>query len=169
MRKILLVAATAAVLTVGLAAPATAATTGDTTTTFTLTGGDLAITVPGAADLGDYETGDAAVSGALGEVEVQDLRGSVAGWVASAESGAFTSTGNPDVLAAAVNYAVGAVAESGTVTVDASADGAIGGSSIAGEDASGNNTATWDPTISMPLDSAVLVGTYTGTITHSVL
>jgi hypothetical protein len=32
----------------------------------------------------------------------------------------------------------------------------------------GNNTATWNPTLVVALPAAAVVGTYTGTVTHSV-
>src|SRR5882762_2567146 len=65
----------ATLLLVALPGLASAATTGTTTTTFTLTGGAISITVPGSTvNLGSVSVAAGTVSGQLGTVTVNDLR-----------------------------------------------------------------------------------------------
>jgi hypothetical protein len=40
---------------------------------------------------------------------------------------------------------------------------------VTASEISGNNVASWTPTITVKIPAGVLAGTYTGTITHSVL
>src|SRR5713226_8255830 len=66
----------ATLLLVALPGIASAATTGTTTTTFTLTGGSISITVPGTTvDLGSVSVAAGTLSGQLGTVTVNDGRG----------------------------------------------------------------------------------------------
>lgn len=37
-----------------------------------------------------------------------------------------------------------------------------------GTELTGNNTATWNPTLTVTIPAATVAGTYTGTVTHSV-
>ena len=63
--------------------------------TFSLTGGNLTLTVGASAALTDEASGVAAntITGTLGTVSVTDARGGTAGWVASAGSSTFTGAG----------------------------------------------------------------------------
>ena len=85
--------ATAVAALVGLAPQAQAATTGATTTTFTLQGGVLAITAPSTKDLGTVATGTASTASTqLGSVAVSDGRGALLGsWTTSVSSTDFTT------------------------------------------------------------------------------
>jgi hypothetical protein len=166
-----------ATLAAGLtAAPAGAADTKSTITTFELTGGDLSISVPADAKLGSVATGTAFVSGQLGPVKVTDNRGAVlATWTTTVASSDFkTGEGSPEEIVSKANvlYTPGAptaqspaasvfvpTADSGLLDVDLPAYLAV---------TTGNNSVTWNPTVRIALPAQAVAGTYTGTITHSV-
>lgn len=146
---------------------------GDTTTTFEITAaGGLAINAPTSADLGSVESGSLLVSGTLGEVSVTDERGDILGnWTATAASTDFAHEGTDrsfDVPALNATYVTGVVDSTG-LGVTAGAGGALGAAAVAAARVgSGNNTASWDPTVNVVLPPDAVVGTYTATITHSV-
>jgi hypothetical protein len=181
MRKIILVpAAVAAAVCAGLigaAGSASAAGSGDTPATFTITGGGLAITAPtvAAALSGTGETSSVtatSVSGSLGDVSVTDARGTAEGWVVSAVSSSFeTDPSSTSIAASAVGYTANAATKTGTVTVTGTNQPSLSTDSAVqtGSAASGNNTATWNPDITVTVPGGALVGAYAGTITQSVL
>ena len=158
----------------GTATPASAATSGDTTVTFALVGAELSIDVQPTADLGTGATGAASVSGQLGTVEVSDLRGGIQNWSASATSTTFSNggTGAGRTVSSGVSYTTGALTTSGTIVI-----APIGPTALSGTPATvarptavvGNNTAAWNPTLTVSLPSDALAGSYSGTITTSVL
>jgi hypothetical protein len=178
----------AAAMSIGLAAlvPATAsAGAGDTASTFTLTGNSsgLSIAVPDGSttpvSLGSAATGAASLSHALGNVTVTDTRGALtATWTATGSSTNFTTggaTANETVAKANVGYyagvgtaalgQVGAFVPAGTALTPV----ALGSASTVGNWAGvGNNTVSWNPTVSFTLLPSQVAGTYSGTITHSV-
>jgi len=162
----------AAVVLAAAALPASAATSGTTDTTFTLTAGTIDITVAANAALTNGASGATSVSGKLGDVTVADNRGGTANWTVSAASTAFTSTtGSTTSSSTAVSYNSGAITSTGTVT--AASSGTVAVSAIAapvatGTLVSGNNTATWNPTLTVTLPASSLAGTYAGTVTTSV-
>lgn len=159
-----------------VAAPARAA---DTTLTFSVAGGALSISAPGNASLGSIAQGGSQ-SGQLGTVTVTDQRSAlVATWTASVDSSSFAHTGNGSVTIGAgqVSYWSGASTASSGVGVftpgqllEANAE-ALGASrtafSLTG--GTGNNSASWNPTVVVAVPSNAIAGTYSGTITHSVL
>ena len=160
----------------GFAAPAQAA---DTTTTFTLTVGGLAVSAPTSQVLGSVATGAATTASvALGTVSVADGRGALLGsWTASVASTTFTTgaaSTNETIASVNVKYLSGlATSTTGTgVFLPGQAAIAVGlGTSTTAFSASavvGNNTAAWNPTVNVAIPSASVAGTYTGTITHSV-
>ncbi|MEV8631650.1 hypothetical protein AB0395_08335 [Streptosporangium sp. NPDC051023] len=172
MRRSLFVTAAAVALIAALAPPAGAV---DTITTFTISGGALAITAPASANLGSATSGATSVSGQLGTVTVTDTRAAlVAAWTASASSSAFTTGGGSaaeTIAASSITYSPGlATATTGLGVFTPGAAGVLGASRTAFTLAAGtgNNTATWNPTISVALSASAVAGTYTGTITHSV-
>jgi len=183
MRRRIRIAAvlSAAALTagsIGLLAPAAhAATSGNTTATFTIQGGALSITVPASTvDLGTVAAGSLSASGPLGDTSVSDQRGSlVATWTLTASSTNFTTGGgsaNETVANTNVSYLAGpstsvAPALAGVFTpVPAVTLGSpIAAGAFAG---SGVNTVHWNPTISFVLSANQTAGLYTGTITQSV-
>lgn len=177
------VATAALALTLGTALPASAATTGDTVATFTLTGGEIAITVPAAVTLAGGETGGQLdVGGAMGAVEVTDERSELdASWVADVITTAFTVTGgggtaNETVPAADVDYWSGAITASTGADQDftpgqaeATDAEAIDSTTVAfTSDSSGDNSATWNPTLVVQTGALDVAGTYSATVTHSV-
>ncbi|WP_371778405.1 hypothetical protein [Streptosporangium subroseum] len=175
MRSPLFILASAAAFTMAFALPAAAAPTGDTIVTFEITAGTLDIVVPATADLGDVAAGATSVSGQLGPVTVTDTRGALdAGWVVTVSSTAFTTgaaTPAETIPASAVTYTPGAAtATSGTATFTPGTpdDLATPITAFSATDIVGNNSATWNPTITIALPPAAVAGVYTGTITHSV-
>jgi hypothetical protein len=168
-------ATTMIALSAMLAMPASAAADA-TSLTVTITGGSLAISVPtNAGNLGtvEYTTEATVISGLLGEVQVTDARGAVAGsdWVASAISTALTPPAGPTIPALDIGYAVGGIEKHGTATyephnrVDLVGDLPV----VTATAITGNNAATWNPTINVSVPGGTAPGVYSGTITHSVL
>ncbi|AWS43065.1 hypothetical protein [Streptosporangium sp. 'caverna'] len=174
MRSPLFVMAAAALAT-ALALPAVADTTGDTIVTFTITAGALAITVPPTANLGSAAAGAASISGQLGPVTVTDARGAlVASWTVTVSSTSFTTGGATPaetIPNSAVNYSAGLpTSTTGLGVFTPGLPGSLASPRTAFSLAAGigNNSATWNPTITVNLPAAVVTGVYTGTITHSV-
>ncbi|TQS28816.1 hypothetical protein [Microbispora sp. KK1-11] len=166
-----------------LAGTCPASTTCPTTVTFTVNAPDgLTITVPdGPVNIGSGAPGGQ-ISGFLGPVTVSDQRAALtATWVAtvSAAVGGFTTGGGTPaetVPNTAVLYWSGpATATTGTGTfvpgqVDAAAAQSLDVSRTAFSktSGSGDNSATWDPTIVVNVPAQAVAGTYTGTVNHSV-
>jgi hypothetical protein len=178
MSKHLIVAAAglAGALALVIGGPASADTTGASTATVTVTGGSLAITVP--ADSGSLGTrmnsvGGGTIAGPLGQVQVTDARSAAAGsgWVASAISTAFTPTAGPAIAASAVSYSAGSITKVGTATYTANAAPSLTGVSpvVTATGITGDNSATWNPTITVAVPGGTVATTYAATITHSVV
>ncbi|MFF4778325.1 hypothetical protein ACFY05_36430 [Microtetraspora fusca] len=160
-----------------------ASTTCSTTVTFTVDApGGLTITVPnGPVSVGSGAPGGQ-ISGALGSVTVSDGRAALtATWTASviAATGGFTTGGgtaaetipNTDVL----YWSGAATATTGTGTfVPGQANAAaaqsldVSRTAFSKTTGSGDNSATWDPTIVVNVPASAVAGTYTGTVNHSV-
>lgn len=168
MRTRRLLAATATgILSLAIALPAFA----QTPTSFEVTAGGLSISVPSdAAYLGTRvnTVGAGTVSGPLGQVQVNDARSAAAGsvWTASVISTAFGV-----VPASAVAYTAGTITKVGTAAYAANdpthLEGVIPVVSATG--ITGDNSATWNPTITVTIPGGTPVGTYNATITHSVI
>ncbi len=179
MRKTLLVATASLGLLGGLALPATAATTGDTTTTFSLTAGGLNLSAPASAALGAGAIG-ANVSAPLGSVTVSDARGAlVAAWTATAVATNFTTggaTAAETVDKTLVDYWSGlstastgtAVATPGQILAANAVAMNAGKTAYSLTAGVGNNSTTWAPTLVVKVPSTAVAGSYSGTITHSV-
>jgi hypothetical protein len=176
MRTHTLLAATGAgMLTLAIALPASAETTGGSTATVTITGGALSITVPAdAGSLGSRvnTVGGGTISGPLGQVQVNDARSAAAGsgWVASVISTAFTPAAGPAIAASAVSYSAGTITKTGTATYTANNPGDLTGvaAAVTASGITGDNSATWSPTISVAVAGGTAAGVYSATITHSV-
>jgi hypothetical protein len=145
----------------------------DTTVTFTVTSGDLSISAPLTAGLGSGAPGTN-ISAALGAVTVTDDRAlAIASWTATASSTDFTTGGATPaetIPATDVGYAVGSVTTTGTITatptnITMSNDPQT---VVAGSAGVGDDTASWNPTITVHVPAAAVGGLYTGTISHSV-
>ncbi len=166
----------AGALILGAAAPAAADTSGTTPASVTIMGGVLAITVP--ADAGSLGTrantvSGGTISGPLGEVQVSDARSAVAGsaWVASAISTAFTPPSGPAIPASAVGYTAGTIVKVGTATYVANDPTSLTGVApvVTASGITGDNSATWTPTINVAVPGGMAAAVYTATITHSVV
>jgi hypothetical protein len=173
--RLLLAIIGAGMLTLGISLPASAATTGLTAATVTVTGGSLSITVPtNAGNLGTQAdtVGGETISGPLGQVQVTDARSAVAGsgWVATVISTAFTPPAGPAIPASAVSYTAGAITKVGTATYTANDPGNLTGvaSAVTASGITGDNSATWTPTINVAVPGGFAAGVYSATITHSV-
>jgi len=179
--KLTTIALAAGLVVGGVAGPARAATTGNTTTTFTLTGGDLAITVPASKALGSVATGAASTAAAqLGAISVADGRGALLGaWTTSVSSSDFTTgeaTADETIAKANADYWSGAATStSGTGTftpgqllVANKVTLAESRTAFSAAVVVGNNTASWNPTVNVNIPAASVAGSYTGTITHSI-
>jgi len=174
--RALLVAAAAGMLMLGIALPASADTTGGSTATVTIVGGVLSITVP--TDAGNLGTransvGGGTISGPLGPVQVSDARSAAAGsgWVASVISTAFPPPAGPTIAASAVGYTAGTITKVGTATYTANDPGNLTGvaPAVTATGITGDNSATWNPTIDVAVPGGMAAGVYSATITHSVV
>lgn len=168
-----LTASVAAALALGLALPAAAA---PTTATVEITGGSLSISAP--TDAGSLGTTantvqGTTISGELGQVQVNDARGAAAGsgWVASVISTAFTPAAGPTIAASAVGYTANAIVKVGTATYTANDPANLTGvaPAVTATGITGDNSATWTPTINVAVPGGMAAGVYSATITHSVL
>jgi hypothetical protein len=170
--RALLVLGVTGMLVFGLAGAASAA---ETSATVTVTGGALSMTVPvTAGNLGTRENtvGGGTISGQLGEVQVSDARAAAAGsgWVATVISTAFTPPSGPTIGAAAVGYTAGTITKVGTATFTANNPTNLTGvvAAVTATGITGDNSATWDPTINVFVAGGMAAGVYSGTITQSV-
>jgi hypothetical protein len=173
--RIVFVLSVFALLAVAL--PARAA---DTTTTFSLAAGALSISAPASSDLGTGSTGSGTLSAQLGGVTVTDTRGALAGtWTATVSSTDFTTgggTANETIAKGQVTYWSGtATASSGTAvflpgqaTALNAQDLSAARTAFSASAIVGNNSASWNPTLTVNVPAAAVAGTYTGTVTHSV-
>ncbi len=170
-KRHLLLGIATTVLAVGTALPASA-----TTGTITITAGSLSITVP--ADAGNLATKAETVagetlSGPLGQVQVNDARNAAAGsgWVASVISSAFTPAPGTAIAASFVSYNAGTITKVGTATYTANNPPNLTGvaPAVTATGITGDNSATWNPTISVAVPGGAGVGVYSAIITHSVV
>jgi hypothetical protein len=175
-RRNLLVATVAALLPLGIAVPASATAPGASTASITVLGGALSISVP--TDAGVLGTrantvGGGTISGSLGQVQVSDARSAAAGsgWVASVISSAFTPLTGTAIAASAVGYTAGTITQVGTATYTANDPGDLTGvsSAVTATGITGDNSATWNPTITVAVPGGMAATSYFATITHSVL
>jgi hypothetical protein len=169
----LLVVVAAGLLSLGIALPASADTT---TASVTVTGGTLTISAPAAAgSLGSIanSVSGGTISGTLGQVQVNDARSAAAGsgWVASVISTAFTPSAGPTIAASFVSYTAGTITKVGTATYTANNPGNLTGVSAAvtATGITGDNSATWTPTINVAVPGGTVATTYSAIITHSVV
>ena len=173
----LLVASAAGLTVFAVAVPTSAyALPGDTTASITIQGGSLSITVPAAAgNLGSSanNVSGETISGPLGQVQVNDARNAVAGsgWVASVISTAFTPPSGPAIPASDVGYTAGPITQVGTATYTPNNPSNLTGvaPAITATGITGDNSATWNPTINVTVPGGMAPGVYSATITHSVL
>lgn len=163
------------VASMAVAAPADAEQSATSQASMTLVGGGLSITAPAnAGNLGSRssQVGAVTASGQLGAVTVTDSRDAPAGsgWIATAISTAFTPPSGPAMGAVAVGYTAGTITKTGTATYTANnrTDMTAVAPVVTATEITGDNTATWNPTISVAFTANMAAGVYSGTITHSV-
>ncbi|WP_405584761.1 hypothetical protein [Streptomyces sp. NBC_01190] len=164
------------VVTTALACPlpASAEQSGTTPVTLSVTSGTLDISVPtGPVALGSVGTSATpqTISNQLGNVTVTDSRGGTAGWVVTANGTDFVGPQNISVSApGSSSYTTPAANTTGTVNVTPSNLSPLypPGPVQTATGVSGNNTATWNPIISVTIPANALAGTYNASITHSV-
>jgi hypothetical protein len=170
------VAIVAVIFALGISGSASAATSGTTTATVTVQGGFLSITVP--TDAGNLGTrmnsvSGGAISGSLGQIQVLDARSAAAGsgWVTSVISSAFTPPAGQAIAASEVSYTAGAITKTGTATYTANDPGNLTGvvAAVTATGITGDNSATWNPTITVWVNGGMAAGIYSATITHSVV
>jgi hypothetical protein len=155
--------------------PPASADSGSTSATITVQGGALAISVPtDAGNLGTRANSVAGgvISGPLGQVQVNDARSAAAGsgWVATVIATAFTPPAGPAIAASAVGYTDGPITKVGTATYTANNPVALTGvvPALTASGITGDNSATWTPTINVTVPGGMAAGIYSATITHSV-
>jgi hypothetical protein len=137
--------------------------------------GGLSVSQPASAHLGTASTGAAGLQAPLGTVTVTDTRNlSLGGYTVQVIGSPFTTTSN------GVTYAIPAanirytppvtIGGTGTATRTPGAGGTLDQSRIAvtATLVVGNNTSTWNPTITVIPPADAVAGVYTGTIAHSV-
>ena len=145
----------------------------DTTVTFTVTVGALSMTAPTTADLGAGAP-DTTISGLLGPTTVTDDRALLsAAWSATASSTDFTTgaaTPAETILVGVATYDPGTLTTTGTITAAGTSIPLSGAAVpvVTGAAGVGDNTASWDPTLSIAVPPAAVGGAYTGTLTQSV-
>jgi hypothetical protein len=146
-----------------------------TPVTVEITGGSLSISAPATSvDLGSQAAtvAGSTINGLLGTVQVLDARGAPAGsgWTATAISTALTPAAGPTIAAALIGYTVGTITQAGTATYAADNPPNLTGVSpvVTATGITGDNSATWDPTINVAVPGGTVPGQYSGSITHSV-
>jgi hypothetical protein len=144
----------------------------NTAVTFAVSSGALTMTAPAAVFLGSGAP-STTIAGAVGTTVVTDNRALLAAsWTATASSTAFTTGGGTSaetIPAADVGYVPGAITTTGTITATGTSITLSGTAQpvVAGTAGVGDNSATWNPTLSVAVPAAAVVGTYTGTLTQS--
>ncbi|MEU2109949.1 hypothetical protein [Streptomyces sp. NPDC019507] len=179
MRRRLLTPCVAAVLAGVTSLPAAAQPSGDTTVTFTVSTSNLTIEVPASDNLGSAFPGQT-ITGQMGTVTVMDQRAAAnATWTASVVSTQF-DTGTDEaaevILPNLVTY------WSGQATATTGSGTFVPGQPTRGDrvslnqprtafsktSGSGNNSASWNPTLEITIPQDAVGGLYHGTVTHSV-
>jgi|SRR5215203_5526506 len=168
-------AAGAVAIAVATVFPAMAATTADTTVTFAVTATDgLNISAPTDATLSSAAPGNNA-TGPLGTVTVNDQRSQLnSTWTATASlPTAFTTgggTANETIGGGNVTYAPGTEINpvNGPFTAGATGTLASARTAFSRTSGSGDNSVSWNPTLTVAVPASNVSGTYTGTVRHSV-
>ncbi|MFD8479286.1 hypothetical protein [Kitasatospora sp. NPDC059673] len=170
--RILSIAAVAAALAMtqpGLAGAVVEDADPSTTLTFTVTSGALTLSVPAAATLGSGAPGTT-IGAQIGPCTVVDDRAlASASWTVTASETDFVN-GPSTIPATDSTYAVGSVTTTGTITVTPT-NVTLSNSAqtvLTGTAGVGDNTATWDPTVSVHVPASAVGGVYTGVLTQSV-
>ena len=148
--------------------PASAA---DTLTVLVVSSGSLGFSAaPASASLGLVDPGSAA-SITLHGATVSDSRAGTSGWSASVTLTNITGNATRAALSAAgATYTPTAATTTGTVAVMAATatDPTAARIVQTATGVSGNNTATWDAGLTVPVPNDAVVDIYTATLTYSI-
>lgn len=156
---------------------AAVASEAETVTTFGVSGGAISINAPASVDLGAGPAGST-LSATLGAVKATDNRAALgASWSATVSTTGFDNVTTPGAARiTAVDYSSGVATTSAGIVVllPGQAAGfqrmtAEGIRAFSATTATGSNSATWQPTVSVNIPADAISGSYTGTIVHSVL
>ncbi|GAA2268544.1 hypothetical protein GCM10010149_06720 [Nonomuraea roseoviolacea subsp. roseoviolacea] len=185
-RRALATALAAAIASAMAAMPAhadtcAASTNCNTTVTFTVSAGaGLQITVPNGPVSVGTGSPNGTISGQIGTVTVSDQRAAVtATWVAQVSATDFTTGGGTSaetISNSRVSYWSGpATATTGTGTFVPGQTNAASAvvldqarTAFSKTSGSGNNSASWNPTVVISVPAQAVAGTYTGVVRHSV-
>jgi large repetitive protein len=137
--------------------------------------GVLSITAPASASVGSGSPGGT-VTGALGTVAVTDNRAlAAASWTATVSASSFTTgtgTAAQTIPAGDAFYDIsGLTGTTGTARFAFTPVTNLSGAAqsvVTATNASGTNSASWNPTVVVNVPAAAVAGGYTGTITESV-
>ena len=131
--------------------------------------GALTISAPPSANLGSGAPGST-ISAILGPVTVTDDRALLsANWTVTAAETDFAA-GAQTIPASDASYEPGTLVTTGVITVtptNLTLENAAQ-TTVMGSGGVGDNTATWDPTVSVAVPAGAPGGVYTGTLTQSV-
>ena len=176
MRKVtraaLVLAGSAALIGV-TTVPSFAATSATTPTTVTVDAGVLSITVPASAGLSTVLPGQTSTA-TLDATVVTDARAGVVNWTATVILPALTgdAVGSTEtIITTGATYLATTATKTGTVTVTPATvitGLATAKPSQATTAVSGNNSASWTATLTVPIPAQVLADTYSGVLTQSV-
>lgn len=149
--------------------------------TFTLSGGGLSITEPGAANLAAGTLASLAggsFTGSLGSTTVTDDRGGVTGWSTTIAQTVPFGNGTTTIPAANVKAWVPlpivptgvAVVTSGTYLTQPTGLGLTGLAQtfVTATAVVGNNSATFSPSIAVTVPAGATAGAYSGVVTQTV-
>ncbi|WP_214958507.1 hypothetical protein [Arthrobacter sp. ISL-48] len=157
-----------AALAGGHSLPASAA---DTLTTIVISSGSLGFSsAPASASLGLVDPGTTASITLYGN-QVSDSRAGISGWSAFVVFTDFRGDATGSTLpSAGATYNPAAATTTGTATVTASTATNPTTPRIVqtATGLSGNNTATWNADLTVPVPNDVVVDSYTATLTYSV-
>ncbi|MGF7236752.1 MAG: hypothetical protein ACQSGP_17585 [Frankia sp.] len=173
MRRFVPVLLAAAAVVAAVSMPTGTAQAASTDTTFDLTGGTIDISAPaGPVSLGSVAVTSTTVGGSFGTVAVTDNRGDdPAAWSAQVSSTNFVS-GTHFIPAADAAYATGTLTTTGSGTFTPTDLAGLNSNPFtvaALTGGSGDNTASWNPTITVTLPHpGAVAGTYTATIVHAL-
>jgi hypothetical protein len=163
-----------AVALTGVTAMSATAATEDTPTTAAVAAGFVTITVPATLELTSTGPGVAA-TGTVGAVTVTDATASVVGWETTISVDPFTSTAAGAATIPVTDFTYEATTAdttgSATVPVIVNAGEVVGGDAVVVQTATatGNNVATWTAAVTLAVPTTAIAGTYTSTLTHTVL
>lgn len=141
--------------------------------TFTVTSGLLTITAPTTASLGSGKPGGT-ITGTIGNVTVTDNRAQLAAsWTTTASSTSWKTGGGTaaeTIPATDATYRPGGITTTGIITTSPFNITLSNGAQtvVAGTGGTGDNSATWNPTLAVSAPAAAVVGTYTATLTEAV-